>query len=485
MFAKPNGAHPRSHGGNCCERRADRLGAGPSPLARGKRFAPDLAQRTGGPIPARTGETNPRAPAHFRATAHPRSHGGNSAAACPTCGHDGPSPLARGKRFCRTFLLAYAGPIPARTGETTWATTRAWPPRAHPRSHGGNFFAAKSGAIRSGPSPLARGKLRDALLVMEGHGPIPARTGETWTGPMFAKPNGAHPRSHGGNCCERRADRLGAGPSPLARGKRFAPDLAQRTGGPIPARTGETNPRAPAHFRATAHPRSHGGNSAAACPTCGHDGPSPLARGKRFCRTFLLAYAGPIPARTGETTWATTRAWPPRAHPRSHGGNFFAAKSGAIRSGPSPLARGKLRDALLVMEGHGPIPARTGETPSHFRTKSTNRAHPRSHGGNDQDGHQQHAVRGPSPLARGKRAEGGIDLGRQGPIPARTGETYASRNAWSSSGAHPRSHGGNVHGQPHQRAFDGPSPLARGKLHRRLTCRCLLRPIPARTGETA
>ena len=257
------------------------------------------------------------------------------------------------------------------------------PATAHPRSHGGNGLSVPPGTRVEGPSPLARGKLRDGVLDPVRFGPIPARTGETGQRRPAQPSPRAHPRSHGGNMAFGYA-RIGqGGPSPLARGKRVHPPSRQRRVRPIPARTGET-----------ARPASS---------MSGDAGPSPLARGKP-------RQAGRLPPRR-------------RAHPRSHGGNTSSQAIRQRQAGPSPLARGK-RIELPDAPGHyGPIPARTGET---FRRCSNNRkpgAHPRSHGGNVHTRAQVRIHVGPSPLARGKLGRAGPGVAGIGPIPARTGET--------------------------------------------------------------
>ena len=73
------------------------------------------------------------------------------------------------------------------------------------------------------------------------------------------------------------------------------------------------------------------------------------------------------------------------------------------------------------------------------------------------------AVRGSSPLTRGKRAPDPHPQRGQRLIPAHAGKTSLRRSAATSSGAHPRSRGENERGRSMVSAQSGSSPLTRGK----------------------
>ena len=214
------------------------------------------------------------------------------------------------------------GTIPARAGETM--TSRRWQPasRDHPRSRGGNSGVRRCKFQPMGPSPLARGK------------------------PSFAKQcihqRGDHPRSRGGNHCNGFHRCCKHGPSPLARGKHALGRDASTTIWTIPARAGETQSGIRRHTA--------------------FKGPSPLARGKLAAGLAFVALTGTIPARAGETTDRGLRSLPPWDHPRSRGGNRAKGLRQFNYWGPSPLARGKLRGILILLEAGGTIPARAGET---------------------------------------------------------------------------------------------------------------------------
>ncbi len=91
---------------------------------------------------------------------------------------------------------------------------------------------------------------------------------------------------------------------------------------------------------------------------------------------------------------------------------------------------------------------------------------------------------GSSPLARGTRLLSSISDRRPRFIPARTGNTSASRGSDAPLSVHPRSHGEHLSEYRANRVTIGSSPLARGTLHRAATKSARGRFIPARTGNT-
>ena len=200
-----------------------------------------------------------------------------------------------------------------------------------------------------------------------------------------------------------------------------------------------------------------------ACSSPNKAGPSPLARGKPLRPPLVKATSGTIPARAGETRCPCSFLVGVGDHPRSRGGNRDEASHAQRVEGPSPLARGKLGMRLLDSGLTGTIPARAGETPWARRQVAPDGDHPRSRGGNMSDRNLQLLVKGPSPLARGKRPDLGPRLDQRGTIPARAGETYARRHIDFEGRDHPRSRGGNGHEPGAGGLRPGPSPLARGK----------------------
>ena len=218
----PQGAHPRSRGENAGEILEVQVGAGSSPLTRGKRYKDALIKEDLGLIPAHAGKTlmTPLPASAWRA--HPRSRGENDEAGKPVTEDDGSSPLTRGKLSLWARGAERLRLIPAHAGKTL--SEARFPPgrRAHPRSRGENSIRPSIAFGDGGSSPLTRGK-RFRVGTEDGvEGLIPAHAGKT-----------------------RRMRRLmteDAGSSPLTRGKRRPHGGNRHEGGLIPAHAGKTLP---------------------------------------------------------------------------------------------------------------------------------------------------------------------------------------------------------------------------------------------------
>ena len=151
------GAHPRSRGEHEGQGRAGRGERGSSPLARGTLFFRRVDNLVSGLIPARAGNTMRRCLRFPIRRAHPRSRGEHGATFAAFRDPSGSSPLARGTRWDDAPLETFTGLIPARAGNTVYAS---WVPRkfrAHPRSRGEHGAQAARAAGEVGSSPLARG----------------------------------------------------------------------------------------------------------------------------------------------------------------------------------------------------------------------------------------------------------------------------------------------------------------------------------------
>ena len=92
-------------------------------------------------------------------------------------------------------------------------------------------------------------------------------------------------------------------------------------------------------------------------------GSSPLTRGKlaRQLREGMTARL--IPAHAGKTVHSWGPSFRCAAHPRSRGENAQAQKRVIIKNGSSPLTRGKLILRVMTQSIRGLIPAHAGKTP--------------------------------------------------------------------------------------------------------------------------
>ena len=159
--------------------------------------------------------------------------------ATPTVKGEGSSPLTRGKRPRRHQRGYGLGLIPAHAGKTGPPRRSAGRSRAHPRSRGENRSGLLSATMRTGSSPLTRGKRDLVGIVKVVSRLIPAHAGKTRQSSRNARQRAAHPRSRGEN----------------------AHVASMSTVRP-------------------AHPRSRGENQVTVDPTIFDDGSSPLTRGK-------------------------------------------------------------------------------------------------------------------------------------------------------------------------------------------------------------
>ena len=225
------------------------------------------------------------------------------------------------------------------------------------------MFIHSEGLTAAGLSPHGRGKQIQGGLVLVGQGSIPARAGET-------PPSGAHtssvqvyPRTGGGNGGTCLAMCIARGLSPHGRGKPLSPgrrDFLQRS---IPARAGETPGGVADGGVGAVYPRTGGGNSSAGMRAVTWVGLSPHGRGKRQSGPAPAQWSGSIPARAGETRWATWSVVSPEVYPRTGGGNFPFSLRQSQHRGLSPHGRGKLVCHYRHCLSPGSIPARAGETP--------------------------------------------------------------------------------------------------------------------------
>ena len=214
----------------------------------------------------------------------------------------------------------------------------------------------------TGSSPLTRGKLPVGGCRGVQGGLIPAHAGKTArTGHRTPTP-GAHPRSRGENLTRVKAGDRVAGSSPLTRGKRYAKKQDGTITRLIPAHAGKTPTICPTTPETWAHPRSRGENSRRGAGITWTRGSSPLTRGKHSSDARGCFEARLIPAHAGKTPPRRERRPPPPAHPRSRGENAHCSASDHLRSGSSPLTRGKHRWQQRRRERQGLIPAHAGKT---------------------------------------------------------------------------------------------------------------------------
>ena len=190
-------AHPRSRGEHGEPGNAEQEEKGSSPLARGTHLALQVAEDSGGLIPARAGNTTKRCACSLMSWAHPRSRGEHIDLPPGAYTARGSSPLARGTPIMLMMTSCTTGLIPARAGNTHKNRAATQLSRAHPRSRGEHIVSSVRYRMPTGSSPLARGTRGRSTRAAYPAGLIPARAGNTITFSMRCAPSGAHPRSRG------------------------------------------------------------------------------------------------------------------------------------------------------------------------------------------------------------------------------------------------------------------------------------------------
>ena len=116
----------------------------------------------------------------------------------------------------------------------------------------------------------------------------------------------------------------------------------------------------------------------------------------------------------------------PKDHPRSRGVYVFDAHEEIAIWGSSPLARGLQPVGLRVADAVGIIPARAGSTTVDPKEVPAEKDHPRSRGVYYVADINDDLALGSSPLARGLLKRGMLTNGDTRIIPARAGSTLGA-----------------------------------------------------------
>ena len=264
---------------------------------------------------------------HFLIGPYPRSRGENLQFLHHACAMSGSSPLTLGKLEGVHADLPDVRLIPAHAGKTSADPRGAASSPAHPRSRGENAPRSVPSSWYSGSYPLMRGKQHGSQVRQGRDGLIPAHAGKTQEWPRCACASTAHPRSRGENNPQLRLYGLGAGSSPLTRGKPIAQLVASVGQGLIPAHAGKTTPRQSTASHSPAHPRSRRENTGQMTLETIVHGSSPLTRGKHRRSGRRRRRGRLIPAHAGKTISMRPASATRPAHPRSRGENSASSAS--------------------------------------------------------------------------------------------------------------------------------------------------------------
>ena len=192
-------------------------------------------------------------------------------------------------------------------------------------------------------------------------------------------------------------------------------------------------------------------------------GSSPLTRGKLEGSVEVGGGLRLIPAHAGKTLPRRSVCAALGAHPRSRGENVSLLPPATALRGSSPLTRGKRETREVDRSLNGLIPAHAGKTVLRRVSRPVSAAHPRSRGENPLTSTARKPRTGSSPLTRGKRRPPRLRRRHFGLIPAHAGKTPAWIRTVMSRPAHPRSRGENPRIVRMSSSTTGSSPLTRGK----------------------
>ena len=299
---------------------------------------------------------------------------------------DGSSPPARGTRVDGDRGTALQRFIPARAGNTSLYTSSSISSAVHPRPRGEHTSRMKVLSSGTGSSPPARGTRRINRRVLAVQRFIPARAGNTGAGPGRSDSESVHPRPRGEHPAIQQNAHRYDGSSPPARGTPEARRSCRLNGRFIPARAGNTHPRACSPEHSAVHPRPRGEHGI----HCGRFQPY-----RRF-----------IPARAGNTMRRANRLTRDTVHPRPRGEHNALMLNAPSVHGSSPPARGTRSDAGRNAGQFRFIPARAGNTPHRSQYDSVIPVHPRPRGEHMAADRMVEHMFGSSPPARGTRTDG-------------------------------------------------------------------------------
>ena len=229
--------------------------------------------------------------------------------------------------------------IPARAGNTAFPCLPRYAGTVHPRAGGEHSRASCCAAAWVGSSPRGRGTHDTLETVDDPPRFIPARAGNTPPKPPFPDRRSVHPRAGGEHAwsCERLAALTGS--SPRGRGTHTGTAGHHRARRFIPARAGNTGSRMPGWRWSTVHPRAGGEHRISGNRAGSMSGSSPRGRGTHADGLAGQRERRFIPARAGNTRPRAPSRSPPPVHPRA-GGEHSRRLQRSITRGSSPRGRG-------------------------------------------------------------------------------------------------------------------------------------------------
>ena len=311
---------------------------------------------------------------------HPRACGEHSSLDRGLAEVFGSSPRVRGTLRTANATSRIVRFIPARAGNTRYRPGRRLWLSVHPRACGEHACAVPAKALLGGSSPRVRGTLHGVLAEGPALRFIPARAGNTPHRPARRVARPVHPRACGEHLTWPHWTKTSGGSSPRVRGTRVAERAAARGRRFIPARAGNTHAIKSPHRHGAVHPRACGEHLTWPHWTKTSGGSSPRVRGTRVAERAAARGRRFIPARAGNTCCRTGRSPRTPVHPRACGEHPRHQEPTPAWSGSSPRVRGTLARLLHPVAKPRFIPARAGNTGATRRRRGCCTVHPRACG---------------------------------------------------------------------------------------------------------
>ena len=335
-----------------------------------------------------------------------------------------------------------------------------------------------------GSSPRGRGTRRPGYGAHHRGRFIPARAGNTLAFRVLNSRLPVHPRAGGEHISDRARGVVRIGSSPRGRGTPGRGAGTHRDQRFIPARAGNTLGLNSSGTPITVHPRAGGEHAQSSFAVEVIFGSSLRGRGTPTASRVRRTSRRFIPARAGNTSTNPIPPAPPAVHPRAGGEHPLPPTATHQRSGSSPRGRG-----TLALRHHQPlpvrfIPARAGNTCASRVPCRRTSVHPRAGGEHLRISRAMSAYIGSSPRGRGTPRVPGLRSRASRFIPARAGNTSSRSFDRRRSTVHPRA--GGEHDVDTMRAVRryGSSPRGRGTPVPARPRWSPLRFIPARAGNT-
>ena len=218
--------------------------------------------------------------------------------------------------------------------------------------------------------------------------------------------------------------------------------------------------------------------------TVGEIGSSPRGRGTPMVPPLSASMMRFIPARAGNTRTCRATAARSTVHPRAGGEHRLGATGELVKAGSSPRGRGTQLFVSVGCQARRFIPARAGNTLSPRWTKRRATVHPRAGGEHTNGTFPAGVGYGSSPRGRGTHGVALDDPSLERFIPARAGNTAASRSRPDRSSVHPRAGGEHMMSAASMVVLAGSSPRGRGTHRIAKPGYVHVRFIPARAGNT-